>query len=114
MLCFSLKLQGAKYYETRFKKYGRIFKTHIFGRPTIRVLGAENLRKVLTGEEDIVESSWTKSTNILLGPRSLTQSKGHYHATMRRHVAAAFTSQALKEYVPLIQERMQVGRTLEI
>lgn len=102
-----MALQGARYYDKRFKEHGRLFKTHIFGRPTIRVLGADNLRKILMGEQDIVESNTPTSTNILLGPQSLTQSHGQSHSNMRKHVSAAFTREALSEYMPLMQRPIQ-------
>ena len=41
-------LQGWKFYQTRREKYGHVYKTHVLGKPTIRVWGTENIRKVMT------------------------------------------------------------------
>ncbi len=102
-------IQGySKFTDKRIQQYGRLFKTHIFGRPTIRIWGAENIRKVLMGEMDFVESSWPTSTTKLLGSQGLTQSQGDYHASMRRHIMAAFTGPALSGYIPLIRDPVQV------
>lgn len=53
LVCFTF-LQGSKYYEDKFKVYGRLFMTHLLGKPTIRVRGSDNLQKILHGEDDIV------------------------------------------------------------
>ncbi|KFP07157.1 Cytochrome P450 26A1 [Calypte anna] len=47
-------LQRRKFLQMKRKKYGFIYKTHLFGRPTVRVMGAENVRHILLGEHRLV------------------------------------------------------------
>lgn len=42
-------LQGSGFQSSRREKYGNVFKTHLLGRPLIRVT-MENVRKILMGE----------------------------------------------------------------
>ncbi|PIK40023.1 putative cytochrome P450 26A1 [Apostichopus japonicus] len=105
---FKLLTQGSKFYTEKFQRNNcRMFKTHLFGRPTIRIYGAENLHTILHGENNIVESQWPQSTKNLLG-NVLTLSSGDRHTMLRRYVSRAFTHEALQGYVelslPLIQD----------
>ena len=47
---FLMILQKESFQRSRLTKYGTIYRTHIFGRPTIVVAGSEYVRKVLLGE----------------------------------------------------------------
>lgn len=65
-----------------------MFKTHLLGKPVIRVTGAENIRKILLGEHSLVCTQWPQSTRIILGPNTLVNSIGDLHKRKRkvRHV----------------------------
>lgn len=77
-------LQGSGFHASRRQKYGNVFKTHLLGRPLIRVTGAENIRKVLMGEHTLVTVDWPQSTATLLGPNSLANSIGDIHRKKRK------------------------------
>lgn len=81
---FCLVLQGAAFHASRRQKYGNVFKTHLLGRPLIRVTGAENVRKLLMGEHSLVTVDWPQSTSTLLGPNSLANSIGDIHRKRRK------------------------------
>lgn len=76
--------QGSGFHASRRQKYGNVFKTHLLGRPLIRVTGAENVRKVLMGEHTLVTVDWPQSTSTLLGPNSLANSIGDIHRKKRK------------------------------
>lgn len=106
---FYVLIRGSKFYSDSFRRFGtRMFKTHLFGSPTIRIYGAENLHTILHGEHNLVESSWPKSTQALLG-NVLTLSSGDRHTILRRHVSRAFTHDALEGYVHLALPSIQDG-----
>ncbi|KAL3863145.1 hypothetical protein ACJMK2_004914 [Sinanodonta woodiana] len=107
--------KGSNFYKLRQEKYGNIFKTNILGCPTIRVIGAENVRTILQGENSIVMQSWPKSTKLLLGSGAMTQTSGEIHRSQRKQVLHAFSMHALAEYVPIIQSdiRKQIETWLE-
>lgn len=61
-----------------------MFKTHLLGRPLIRVTGAENVRKILMGEHHLVSTEWPRSTRMLLGPNTVANSIGDIHRNKRK------------------------------
>lgn len=61
-----------------------MFKTHLLGRPLIRVTGAENVRKILMGEHHLVSTEWPRSTRMLLGPNTVSNSIGDIHRNKRK------------------------------
>lgn len=61
-----------------------MFKTHLLGKPVIRVTGAENIRKILLGEHTLVCTQWPQSTRIILGPNTLVNSIGDLHKRKRK------------------------------
>ncbi|XP_068114650.1 cytochrome P450 26C1 [Hyperolius riggenbachi] len=103
-------VQGSDFHSSRREKYGNIFKTHLLGKPLIRVTGAENIRKILLGEHHLVSTQWPQSTQIILGSNTLVNSIGELHRHKRKIMAKVFSHQALESYIPRIQEA--VGREL--
>ncbi|CAL8383960.1 unnamed protein product [Arctogadus glacialis] len=99
--------QGSGFHASRRQKYGNVFKTHLLGRPLIRVTGAENVRKVLMGEHTLVTVDWPQSTATLLGPNSLANSIGDIHRKRRKVMAKVFSQEALGSYLPKIQQVIQ-------
>ncbi|ELW66710.1 Cytochrome P450 26C1 [Tupaia chinensis] len=87
-------VQGSHFHSSRRERYGTVFKTHLLGRPVIRVSGAENVRTVLLGEHRLVRSQWPQSAHILLGEHTLLGAVGEPHRR-RRKVSANRTGQLL-------------------
>ena len=83
----------------RRKLYGAVFKTHVLGRPTVMIYGAEANQIVLANENKIFENSWPASTKALLGPLSLSLQTGDLHRARRQLLAQAFKPRTLSTYV---------------
>uniref|UniRef100_A0A8C9G3J3 Uncharacterized protein n=1 Tax=Pavo cristatus TaxID=9049 RepID=A0A8C9G3J3_PAVCR len=81
---FHWLLQGSCFQSSRREKYGNVFKTHLLGRPLVRVTGAENVRKILMGEHHLVSTEWPRSTRMLLGPNTVANSIGDIHRHKRK------------------------------
>ncbi|XP_008567217.1 PREDICTED: cytochrome P450 26C1 [Galeopterus variegatus] len=96
-------VQGARFHSSRRERYGTVFKTHLLGRPVIRVSGAENVRTILLGEHRLVRSQWPQSAHILLGSHTLLGAVGEPHRRRRKVLARAFSRRALEHYVPRLQ-----------
>ncbi|XP_049712459.1 cytochrome P450 26B1 isoform X2 [Elephas maximus indicus] len=96
-------LQGPGFQSSRREKYGNVFKTHLLGRPLIRVTGAENVRKILMGEHHLVSTEWPRSTRMLLGPNTVSNSIGDIHRNKRKVYSKIFSHEALESYLPKIQ-----------
>uniref|UniRef100_A0A8B9FW82 Cytochrome P450 family 26 subfamily C member 1 n=1 Tax=Amazona collaria TaxID=241587 RepID=A0A8B9FW82_9PSIT len=94
-------LQGSHFHSSRREKYGNVFKTHLLGRPVVRVTGAENIRKILLGEHTLVSTQWPQSTQIILGSHTLLGSTGDLHRQRRKVI---FSRAALECYLPRIQK----------
>lgn len=91
-------LQGGKFYKSRRETFGHVYKTHILGRPTVRVIGSDNVAKIIRGEGTLVTSQWPYSVRMLLGD-GLTFAEGDVHRRRRRAVLRAFDSSSLASYV---------------
>uniref|UniRef100_A0A8C5X607 Cytochrome P450 family 26 subfamily C member 1 n=1 Tax=Malurus cyaneus samueli TaxID=2593467 RepID=A0A8C5X607_9PASS len=94
-------LQGSRFHSSRRERYGNVFKTHLLGRPVVRVTGAENIRKILLGEHTLVSAQWPQSTHIILGSHTLLSSIGDLHRQRRKVI---FSRTALESYLPRIQK----------
>ena len=92
-------LRDPNFVDKRYKRYGTIFKTHLFGRPTVYMLGAEANRFLLTNENQNFSISWPYSTKVLLGPASLSVQTGDVHQKRRKLLSQAFQPRALAGYV---------------
>lgn len=92
-------LRDPDFAKKRQNRYGSIFKTHLFGRPTIYMIGAEASRFLFANENQHFSISWTYSTKVLLGSTSLAVQTGGEHQQRRKLLSQAFQPRALAEYV---------------
>ncbi|CAN0009679.1 cytochrome P450 26B1-like [Lampetra fluviatilis] len=106
---FHWMVQGSRFHASRRERYGNVFKTHLLGRPVVRVTGAENVRRVLMGEHALVSSQWPLSTRLLLGANSLGMSVGDAHRNKRKVMAQVFSHAALEGYLPQVQQMVRAA-----
>ncbi|XP_064319892.1 cytochrome P450 26A1 isoform X2 [Phalacrocorax carbo] len=92
-------VQRRKFLQMKRRKYGFIYKTHLFGRPTVRVMGAENVRHILLGEHRLVSVQWPASVRTILGSGCLSNLHNGQHKHRKKH------------YVPVIQEEVSACLT---
>ena len=92
------------FFRSKRAKYGNIFKTYLLGSPTVRVIGAELIRKILQGEHVYVSTAWPKTVRYLMGEKALAMSSGHVHHVRRKFVQKAFGPSALESYVQEISQ----------
>lgn len=93
-------LRDGDFIEKRQKKYGSVFKTHVFGRPAIVAIGPEANQFLFANENKYFVVTWPYSTRTLLGPASLSMQAGDVHKSRRKILAQAFKPRALAGYVP--------------
>jgi cytochrome P450 len=89
--------------KKRYQKYGKIFKSRIFGSPTIFVSGAEANYFLLTNENKYFTVLWPKSTTVLLGNNALATQRGDLHGQRRKLMFQAFQPRALASYIPTME-----------
>ena len=100
-------LLDSQFTKKRHQQYGSIFKTSIFGSPTIFVRGADVNRFVLTNENKYFINSLPPSTKALLGSLSLSLQIGAEHQHRRKLLYQAFQPRTLEGYVDAIEEITQ-------
>uniref|UniRef100_A0A8C6YEW0 Cytochrome P450 family 26 subfamily C member 1 n=1 Tax=Naja naja TaxID=35670 RepID=A0A8C6YEW0_NAJNA len=94
-------IQGSHFHSSRRQRYGAVFKTHLLGKPVVRVSGAENVRKILLGEHRLVSAQWPLSTQILLGSHTLLNAHAEAHRH-RRKVSGAGGTDGIPHPVPIL------------
>ncbi|MEO1432257.1 MAG: cytochrome P450 [Cyanobacteria bacterium J06632_19] len=99
--------RDADFTEKRYQKYGSIFKTSIFGNPTIIMIGSEANRFLFTNDNKYFSNQWPPSTRILLGPASVSVQRGSIHQKRRKILSQAFQPRALSEYTSTMEEILQ-------
>ncbi|MEG4225085.1 cytochrome P450 [Microcoleus sp. N9_B2] len=92
-------LKDSQFAKKRHQQYGPIFKTSIFGQPTVFVCGQEANLFVLSNENQYFVVSWPPSTKALLGPLSLALQTGSEHQNRRKLLYQAFQPRALAGYI---------------
>lgn len=89
--------------QKRIAKHGKVYRTNIFGRPTVMMIGSEANTFLFRNENKYVVSIWPKSTRILLGKESLANSSGSIHTSRRKLLYQAFQPRALASYIPAME-----------
>uniref|UniRef100_A0A674CQD1 Cytochrome P450 26A1 n=1 Tax=Salmo trutta TaxID=8032 RepID=A0A674CQD1_SALTR len=102
-----LLLQRRKFLRMKRRKYGCIYRTHLFGNPTVRVMGANNVRQILLGEHKLVAVQWPASVRSILGSDTLSNMHGTQHKNKKKAIMRAFSRDALEHYIPVIQDEVR-------
>ena len=93
------------FHKKRYYQYGPIFKTHLFGRPTVVMAGPEALEFVLSShmENFSWREGWPANFKTLLG-ESLFLQDGEEHRRNRRLMMPALHGPALVNYVSTMED----------
>ncbi len=97
-------LTDPNFNQKRIEKYGKIYRTNIFGNPTVIAVGSEANTFLFRNENKYVVSTWPKSTRILLGKKSLAVNSGSFHTSRRKLLYEAFQPRALASYIPTMEQ----------
>jgi cytochrome P450 len=92
-----------KFVQERQARYGPIFRTHLFGAPTMYLTGPEAARWVFAGENKYVQVRWNAGASKVLGVQPITKLTGEAHQKRRRLLMPHFTPAAVRGSVPRIQ-----------
>lgn len=95
---------GRRFALERHRKYGPIFRTHLFGRPTVMVAGTEAVRQVFANENRTFITEWPYTSRVLFGEDSLPVQTGAVHMQRRKLLRQAFAPRVLAAYVPRLEE----------
>lgn len=90
--------------KKRHKKYGSIFKSSLFGQPTIFVCGAEACRFVLDNENKYFINNLPSNVKAIAGDCIITQTKKETHKNRRQILRKVFTSQYIAKQIKTIED----------
>ncbi|WRH67214.1 MAG: cytochrome P450 [Planktothrix sp. GU0601_MAG3] len=97
-------LRDPDFADKRQKQYGSIFKTHLFGRPTVTMTGAEANRFLFANENKYFIAAWPPSTRILLGKGALSMQLADVHKSRRKILSQAFQPRVLAGYATTMED----------
>ncbi|WP_445300622.1 cytochrome P450 [Microcoleus sp. C2C6] len=100
-------LQDSQFAKKRHQQYGPIFKTSIFGQPTVFMSGQEANLFILSNDNQYFVVAWPASTRALLGPLSLALQTGANHQNRRKLLYQAFGPRALAGYIGAMENITQ-------
>ena len=99
-----LALDIHSFYRQRLAKYGSVFKTHLFGQPTIAFIGPEAFTFFLNSEYFTRKDANPQPVKELLDWESLPLLDGEEHLRRKHLILQAFTAEALDRYIPAIEQ----------
>jgi cytochrome P450 len=88
---------------SRAGRYGPVFRSHIFGRPTIVMAGPEALRFALLTHQDhfVTGRGWPRGLRLLMDGALMMKDEAEHRRT-RRALSPAFSKQAVERYLPTV------------
>ncbi|GMY13227.1 cytochrome P450 724B1 isoform X1 [Fagus crenata] len=91
--------------QERCSRYGRIFKSHIFGSPTIVSCDHELNMFILQNEEKLFQVSYPKQMQCILGKYSLIIATGELHRKLKSFaVSFISTSKSSPEFLHFVEK----------
>uniref|UniRef100_A0A4W5JU10 Cytochrome P450 26A1 n=1 Tax=Hucho hucho TaxID=62062 RepID=A0A4W5JU10_9TELE len=96
-----------KFLKMKRQKYGYIYKTHLFGSPTVRIMGSEHVKQILMSEHKLVAAQWPASVRLILGAHALSNAHGALHKSKKKAIMKAFSREAMEQYIPVIREEVR-------
>jgi retinoid hydroxylase len=96
-----------RFIEERIATHGRIFRSHILGRKTAVIAGADAAGRFIDAGVVMREGSMPPHVQELFGGRSLPLLDGDLHAGRKSAVLQAFTRASMTAYLPIVQQTME-------
>ena len=87
----------------RWARYGPVFYSHMLGKPTVFMRGAEANHWIFSGEGKYLENEWSPAVRALLGPDCLAVIGGESHKRRRRLFAPHFRRVGMDACIPGIE-----------
>ncbi len=95
------------FFQKKHQKFGDIFKTHLFSRPTIVVRGSEASLFVARHENTYFEASPPVNLPLLWGKSSLAVQTGEKHLKLRQIIYPFFQTKNLSQFYADIDNIMK-------
>lgn len=92
-----------RFIDERLAAHGRVFRSHVLGRPTVVLAGPDATAQFIDPERVMREGSMPPHIQELFGGRSLPLLDGDAHRARKTLVLQGFTRAALASYLPAMQ-----------
>lgn len=76
--------------DTRIARFGKVYQSHILGKPTVFLIGAQANHWIFAGEGRYLENEWSPAVRKLLGASCLSLISGDAHKQRRKLLAPHF------------------------
>jgi cytochrome P450 len=97
--------------ERRIARHGRVFRTHVLGRPTVVIAGPEATGDFIDPARVMRAGSMPANIEALFAGKSLPLLDGDEHRARKAAVLAGFSRAALTAYLLQVQGAMDVAFT---
>ncbi|KAH9535095.1 hypothetical protein CY35_17G035900 [Sphagnum magellanicum] len=95
----------ANFVDNKAKRYGKLFKTHLFFQPTVIASDEEEVKMIVQKEGKLFDVNYPTSFANLLGPYNGLNIVGHMWKRMRRFIVAnVLKPELLRERVNFIED----------
>ncbi|KAG6550821.1 hypothetical protein Mapa_007617 [Marchantia paleacea] len=97
-----------KFALPRIKKFGRVFKSHLLGTPSIMVTTPE-MAKFVYGERSLFRASYPKTITTLVGKGFLSSCDPHRHPFLKKVIQSVLLPDTLRHEVGRIEGYVNGG-----
>ncbi|KAL9287386.1 putative (+)-abscisic acid 8'-hydroxylase [Arabidopsis thaliana] len=95
------------FFQSKQKRYGSVFKTHVLGCPCVMISSPEAAKFVLVTKSHLFKPTFPASKERMLGKQAIFFHQGDYHAKLRKLVLRAFMPESIRNMVPDIESIAQ-------
>jgi cytochrome P450 len=99
---FAFVRSPGAFVDARRAKYGPIFFSHLLGKPTVFMAGAEANHWIYSGEGKYLENEWLPGVRKILGDRCLALIRGEEHEQRRKLLEPHFRRVSMDASIPAI------------
>ncbi|KAL8459241.1 hypothetical protein ACS0TY_036643 [Phlomoides rotata] len=100
--------RGEEWLQERSRKYGPISKLHVFGTPTVFLVGQATNKFIYTSDENTLSSKQPTTIRRLLGERNMLELNGQDHARLRVAFLSFLKPEALKQSIAKMDEEIRL------
>ncbi|XP_076946520.1 abscisic acid 8'-hydroxylase 2-like [Bidens hawaiensis] len=91
------------FFSKRQMRYGKIFKSHILGCPSVMISSPEITKIILVTQSHLFKPTYPSTKEKLIGPQAVFFHQGSYHSHLKKLIQSSFLPSAIKDQVRNIE-----------
>ncbi|GJY43944.1 cytochrome P450 716B1-like protein [Tanacetum coccineum] len=96
-----------EWFQERIAKHGPVWKSGLFGYPTVVLHGSSANKFIYTCDGNILTNTQPPSVSRILGTKNIIELSGHDHKRVRAALVSFLKLEVLKQYVAKVDEEIQ-------